>query len=106
MVYAQFEEAGAVNPAQIVNHFPLEEEQREIAGLFNARIVSNTTEEDTALDTASFEKAVKETVIRVKRNSMEYRSKHLAATDLQGLQSLVADKRALEELEKLHISAD
>ncbi len=106
MVFAQFEETGTVNPAQIVNHFPLEEEQREIAGLFNARIVSNTTEEDTALDTASFEKAVKETVIRVKRNSMEYRSKHLAATDLQGLQSLVADKRALEELEKLHISAD
>ena len=52
------------------------------------------------------EKALKETIIRVKRNSMEKRSLSLAPTDLEGLQQLLKDKQRLQELEKLHISIE
>lgn len=50
--------------------------------------------------------ALKETIIRIKQNSIKYRSGHLAPTDMAGLMQLVTDKRDLEELEKLHISID
>lgn len=49
---------------------------------------------------------MKETIIRIKQNSIKYRSEHLAPTDMAGLMQLVTDKRDLEELEKLHISID
>ncbi len=51
------------------------------------------------------EKALKETIIRVKKNSIEEHSaKNLDPTDIQGLQKLMEAKRALQDLEKLHIS--
>ena len=99
ILFVQFHETGKVNPAQIVSMFHSEEEQREIAGLFNAGIHQVETKEDR-------EKALKETIIRVKRNSMEFQAKTAAPTDMEALQKMVADKRALEELEKVHISVD
>lgn len=90
---------GAVNPAQIISHFTNEEEQREIAELFHARI-------HEVESVAEKEKALKETVLRVKQNSIAYRSAHLDPTDMQGLQQLVADKRTLQNMEKMHISID
>ena len=99
ILFAQFEETGAASPAQIISMFPQEEEQKEIAALFNARIHEVETKED-------MEKALKETVIRIKQNSMKYQSEHLAPTDMEGLMRLVNEKRSLEELEKLHISID
>ena len=99
LLFKQFEESGTASPAQIVSMFPNEEEQKEIAALFNAKIHEVETKEDK-------EKALKETIIRIKQNSIKYRSEHLAPTDMQGLMKLVTDKRDLEELEKLHISID
>ena len=51
-------------------------------------------------------KALKETIVRVKQNSIEYHLKNMAPTDMAALQRSVADKKALEELEKVHISID
>ena len=99
ILFKQFQETGTVNPAQIISMFPEEEEQKEIAGLFNARIHQVETKEDK-------EKALKETIVRIKQNSINYRSEHLAPTDMQGLMKLVTDKKDLEELEKVHISID
>ena len=99
VLFQQFEENGEANPAKIVSMFPEEEAQKEIAGLFNARIHEVESKEDR-------EKALKETIIRIKQNSIKYRSEHLAPTDMAGLMQLVTDKRDLEELEKLHISID
>ena len=97
LLFAQFEETGNANPAQIINCFQEEEEQKEVAGLFNARIQQVETQDE-------MEKALKETIIRVKQNSMKYRSEHLPPTDMAGLMKLVEDKKHLEEFEKLHIS--
>lgn len=97
LLFVQFEETGNANPAQIINCFQEEEEQKEVAGLFNARIQQIETQDE-------MEKALKETIIRVKQNSMKYRSEHLPPTDMAGLMKLVEDKKHLEELERMHIS--
>ncbi|MEE1101025.1 MAG: DNA primase [Agathobacter sp.] len=99
MLFEQYEKENMVNPAKIVSAFSQEEEQREIAELFNARIHQVETHSD-------MEKALKETIIRIKQNSINYRSNNLDPTDLNGLMKVVEDKRALEQLEKLHISID
>lgn len=98
LLYEQ-KKSGTVNPAQIISLFAEEEEQREVAELFHARI----HEVDSA---AERDKALKETILRVKDNSITYRSAHLEPTDMQGLQQLVADKRTLQNMEKMHISID
>ena len=98
LLYEQ-KKSGTVNPAQIISLFAEEEEQREVAELFHARI----HEVDSA---AERDKALKETILRVKDNSISYRSTHLEPTDMQGLQQLVADKRTLQNMEKMHISID
>ena len=67
--------------------------------MFNAHIHKVET-------VAEFEKAIKETVIRVKQNSVNYRSEHLDPTDMEGMMKVIHDKRALEQLEKLHISVE
>lgn len=99
ILFAQFEETGAANPAKIVSMFQSEEEQREIAEIFNATIREVRTKEDR-------EKALKETIVRVKENSISHRSRNMDPTDMEGLMKLVEAKRALEALEKLHISTD
>ena len=99
MLFEQYESTGEVNPAQIISLFDGQEEQREIASLFHARIKDLESKAD-------MEKALKETSIRVKRNSMEKRSLSLDPTDLEGLQQLLKDKQRLQELEKLHISIE
>ena len=53
-----------VNPAQIMNHFTDEEEHREVASLFHTKIKELTT-------LGEQEKALKETIIRVKNHSIE-----------------------------------
>ncbi len=95
-LYEQFEAGGQVNPARIADMFEEKEDQREIASLFNAKIPEITTKADK-------DKALKETVVRIKQNSIHYHSNNLDPTDLAGLQKLVEDKRKLEQLEKLHI---
>lgn len=92
ILFRQYEEEGKPNPAQIVSLFG-EEEQREIAALFNARIEEVETKNDR-------EKALKETILRIKQNSIDYRSKQMDPTDMAGFQKLIEDKRQLEKLEK------
>lgn len=98
LLYEQ-KKSGTVNPAQIISLFAEEEEQREVAELFHARI----HEVDSA---AERDKALKETILRVKDNSISYRSAHLGPMDIQGTQQIVADKRTLQNMEKMHISID
>ena len=98
-LFAQYDRDKKVNPAQIISLFQEEEEQKEIAGLFNARIHEVETKND-------MEKALKETIIRIKQNSIDYRTKHADPTDLNALMKVVEDKRSLEKLERLHISID
>lgn len=96
ILYEQYEKQ-QVNPAQIMNHFTDEEEHREVASLFHTKIKELTT-------LGEREKALKETIIRVKNHSIEEAARNLAPTDIAGLQRLMEAKRQLQDLEKLHIS--
>ncbi|MCD7981010.1 MAG: DNA primase [Clostridiales bacterium] len=87
---------GDVNPARIVSRFPDEEQQREVAGMFQTPIRPPDSGRDR-------QKALNETVRSVKLGSIEYRSKHLDPTDIAGLQRLIEDRKRLA---KLHISID
>ena len=98
LLYEQYE-SGELNPAKVMNHFTDEEEHREVASLFHTRIQKLETK-------AEQEKALKETIIRVKTHSVEEATRNLDPTDIMGLQKLMEAKRALQDLQKLHISID
>lgn len=96
ILYQQHKE-GEVQPARIMNVFTDEEEHREVAGLFHTRIKELTSLREE-------EKALKETVIRVKSHSIEAATRRLDPADMAGLQRLMEAKRELQDLHELHIS--
>ena len=98
LLYEQYE-LGDINPAKVMNHFTDEEEHREVASLFHTKIQKLDTK-------AEQEKALKETIIRVKTYSVEDATRNLDPTDIMGLQRIMEAKRALQDLQKLHISID
>ena len=98
LVYEQHAQ-GEINPAQIISRFTDEEQQREAAALFHARLHPMETRQER-------EKALKETILRIKKHSMDVRSRNLDPTDLAGLQKIVEDKKQLAILQKMHISLD
>jgi len=59
-----------------------------------------------AYEAAEKEKALKETIVRVKQNSLDYRFKHLSPDDSEKGNQLLAEKLENEKLKNLHISID
>ena len=88
-----------MNPAKIMNHFTDEEEHREVASLFHTKIRELTTVKEQ-------EKALKETVLRVKNHSIEVATRNLEPTDMKGLQRLMEVKSKMQDIQKLHISVN
>lgn len=91
-VFDEFYTKGTVTPARIMNLFEDKEEHDAIARAFNTTIRDET-------DRAAKEKAVNETVKRIKLYSLERLSKN--ARDIQTLQDIIKQK---SKLQKLHIS--
>lgn len=89
---------GSFNPAGIISMFEDEEEQRQVAELFNATLPGIETVQER-------EKAFHDILMAVKHNSYEH-VKIRAATDLNFMEQLISGKRKLEELDKTHISLD
>jgi len=96
IMYEQYE-GGGVNPAQIMNFFTDEEQHREVASLFHTKIEEIHTKND-------MQKAIADTLLRVKKASIDYKTKNLEPTDIQGLQDLIREQRALEDLKHLKIN--
>ncbi|MGN0399109.1 MAG: DNA primase [Blautia sp.] len=101
MLFEQ-QEKGEVNPAKLLNRFTDSEEQKEVTSLFHATLHLESDKDR--------KKAIRETVCRLKRDSIANQKSNLAPTDLAGLQKLVEAKKHLEEIESgritLHISFD
>ena len=98
-LFSQFEENGTPNPARIVSMFSDEEDQRTVAGICNTSV--------GALESSSdMEKALKETILRIKTGSLEREKKNLDPTDMEALSRIIEHKRQLQEMERLHISID
>ena len=102
LLFAQYEEEHAVNPAKLLNRFTDSEEQKELTSLFHATLHLEGDEER--------KQAIRETVCRLKRDSIAYQTSNLAPTDMIGLQKLLEARKRLEEIESgkitLHISFD
>ena len=96
-LFAELEQ-GTLNPAAIISRFTDEEEQRQVAEVFNTKLEQLETN-------AEREKAFHDILLHVKQNSYEYYSAHLGS-DLNALNVVIEGKRALEELRKTHISLE
>lgn len=96
MLFEQYE-TGQLNPAQLLNYFTDNEEQKEVAAVFNATIPLETDEER--------KKALLDVVCRMKEDSIAHRTASLEPTDMQGLMKLMQSKKELEDLKagKLHL---
>ncbi len=86
------------SPASLISLFSDEEEQREVASLFNTKLEELQTKQER-------EKALHDIIYTVKRNSYEFYSERMGA-DVEALNQVIAGKKALEELSKTHISLD
>ncbi len=98
LLYEQYEQ-GAVNPAKIISHFTEEEEHREVASLFHTKLQELRTDKE-------LEKALQETIVKVKTAALEQELDHLEPTDMEGLQRVMREKKSLQNPQKLHISID
>lgn len=92
MLFEQYEKENKVSPARILNYFESKEEQREAASLFNTPL-------STEMSLAEREKAFNEIVVRIKKYSLDYASKHV--NDIEQLQKIIKEQG---NLQKLHIS--
>ncbi|MCH5266783.1 MAG: DNA primase [Lachnospiraceae bacterium] len=94
LLYGQLEN-GQCEPAKILNCFEDVEQQRTVSKMFQTGF-------DATMDRREKEKAINELLFRIKERSIEHKMKNL--TDIAQLQELMAEKKALQTHEKLHIS--
>ncbi len=92
MLFDQYESTGQVVPAQIITHFESVEEQNEVASLFNTSVGEDLSVQER-------EKALNETIIKIKKNSLDNASR--TVTDIKRLQEIIKEQA---DLQKLHIS--
>lgn len=86
LLYEQYER-GAANPAQIISMFSDEEEQRTVAGLFHARLPEMTSAQDQ-------EKALRDVIARIKRDSLEAKKEQVDVTNLEEMQRFIEAAKA------------
>ena len=85
-----------INPAGIISLFSDEGEQREVAGLFNTKLMELSTK-------AEKERAFHDILMAVKRSSLETLRERVG-TDVSAFDQMIRSKKELEELSKTHIS--
>ena len=92
LVFEELKVTGQVTPARILNQFEDVEEQKTAASLFSTKL---KTDDDPAIR----EKALNETVKRIKKNSLELKSR--SVREISDLQKIIQEKA---KLQKLYIS--
>ncbi len=91
LVFEQYEKDGTVNPAKIINCFESKEEQSEVAALFSAGIRGE-------MDEAGWQKALTDTVLRLKENSLDMQSqKAIEVNDTALLMKIINEKTELKK---------
>lgn len=90
LLYEQYAN-GKISPAGIINRFENESEHKEVAALFNASL-------DESLNDNDREKALNETLQRVKNNSFDYRKEN--AGSMEELQAVMKEQA---QFQKIHI---
>ncbi len=88
MLFEQLE-SGAINPAKILNQFTEEDEHREAAELFNTSLREEMSSQEK-------EKALNDTVYKVKKNSLDYASRN--AKEVSELQEIINEQKKLQKI--------
>lgn len=88
MLFEQLE-SGAINPAKILNQFTEEDEHREAAELFNTSLREEMSSQEK-------EKALNDTVYKVKKNSLDYASRN--AKEVSELQKIINEQKKLQKI--------
>jgi len=87
-LYQQLE-SGNVNPASIISTYESEEEQKEVAALFNSELSDELNDNE-------MEKALNETILKVKKNSLEYKSRNVK--NMEELKNIANEKKLLQNI--------
>ena len=90
-VYEQYE-SGSVNPAAIISAYSEGDVHSEIASMFSAEL-------SESLSNSEREKTLNDTVLRVKKSSLDYKLEH--ATDAKTMQDIIGKQM---KLNNIHIS--
>ncbi len=90
-VYEQYE-SGSVNPAAIISSYSDGDMHSEIASMFSAEL-------SDSLSNSEREKTLNDTVLRVKKSSLDYKLEH--ATDAETMQDIIGRQM---KLNNIHIS--
>jgi DNA primase len=91
LVFDQYEKEQTVNPAKIITCFESKEEQSEVAALFSAGIRGD-------MDEAGWQKALTDTVLRLKENSLDIQSKKaIEMNDTTLLMKIINEKTELKK---------
>jgi DNA primase len=88
LLFAQIR-AGDTNPAKIIDQFESEEEHREVSALFHMPLREELSRQEK-------EKALNETVLRIRRHSLEEKSRKV--TDVKELQDLIRQQQTLQSV--------
>ena len=91
-------DSGQFQPAGIISMFEDEEEQRQAAELFHTTLPELSTRQER-------ERAFHDILLTVKRNSYQYCMTNLGS-DVNAVMQAVKGKKALEELQRTHISLE
>jgi len=87
-LYQQLE-SGNVNPASIISTYESEEEHKEVAALFNSELSDELNDNE-------MEKALNETILKVKKNSLEYKSRNVK--NMEELKNIANEKKLLQNI--------
>ena len=87
-LYHQLEE-GNVNPASIISTYESEEEHKEVAALFNSELSDELNDNE-------MEKALNETIFKVKKNSLDYKSRNVK--NIEELQNILKEQKLLQNI--------
>lgn len=90
---------GGFEPVSLVSLFEDEEEQKEVATLFNTKLTGLDGQPLDISRENDLEKAFHDILLKVKTNSLNYYSMNLA-TDVLAIEKVVQGKKQLEELKK------
>jgi len=91
LVFDQFEKERTVIPAKIINCFQNKEEQSEVAALFSAEIRGE-------MDEAGRQKALSDTIMKLKENSLDKQSqKAIEMNDTDLLMKIITKKTELKK---------
>ncbi len=90
---------GQFSPAEIINTFEDEEKQKEAAEIFYEELppVEKISEKEQALH---------DVIYAVKKNSLEHFKRMQAERNIEAVSKVIAGKKALLELSKVHISLE